>query len=205
MQSAPEAGELPPPPPPPPSYQQYYQAYPPPFPPMPPPEPAPAAGGVPAFVWVGVGVLLALAWGKVSSFLSFFRGGAGAGGAGAQEKMMGWVRPLQGPCSLRRPGWSPAMHTCCCSSAPAHTAESRALQPEWTSQRAVLRSAQVGWPFLMEAGGLLCLVLSGPDVGDPLAVLYALMVYRVNASIQEPHAGLHTHHTFRLLRSNTQT
>jgi len=50
---------------------------------------------VPACVWVGVGVLLAVAWGKVAPLFSLFRGGAGGGAAGgnAQEKMMGWVRP----------------------------------------------------------------------------------------------------------------
>ncbi|KAK9838147.1 hypothetical protein WJX81_004160 [Elliptochloris bilobata] len=93
VQDAPNAGEHPVPPPPP-SYQQYYQGYPPQYMPLPPPpEPAPAAGGVPAFVWVGVGVLLALAWGKVASLFSFFRGsgGGGGGGGGAQEKMMGWA------------------------------------------------------------------------------------------------------------------
>lgn len=90
-----EPGNAPaqPPPPPPPGYQQYYQAYPPGYPPFPPPpEPAAASGGVPAFVWVGVGVLLAVAWGKLSSLFSFFRGGPSGGGGGAQEKMMGWVR-----------------------------------------------------------------------------------------------------------------
>ena len=122
MQGAAEAGEpapAPAPAPPPPSYQQYYQAYPPPYPPLPPPEPAQAAGGVPAFVWVGVGVLLALVWGKVSSFLAIFRGGAGGGGGGgnAQEKMMGWVRPLAGQLRLARQRMAREhVHTCFSSS-----------------------------------------------------------------------------------------
>lgn len=119
VQGAAEAGEpapAPPPPPSPPSYQQYYQAYPPPYPPLPPPEPAQAAGGVPAFVWVGVGVLLAFVWGKVSSFLSIFRGGAGGGGGNAQEKMMGWVRPLAGQLRLASQRMAREhVHTCCSS------------------------------------------------------------------------------------------
>lgn len=42
---------------------------------------------MPAFIWVGVGVLVAFVYGKVSSF---FQGGPQA----AQARMMSWVRGL---------------------------------------------------------------------------------------------------------------
>eukprot|EP00884_Botryococcus_braunii_P019871 jgi/Botrbrau1/6568/Bobra.40_2s0032.1 len=69
--------------PPPPPYgapqPQYYQGYPPPYA-YPPPAAESKGGGIPTFVWIGVGILIATAWGKVTSF---FSGGPG----GAQDKM----------------------------------------------------------------------------------------------------------------------
>lgn len=56
-------------PPPPPPYgapqSQYYQAYPPPYGYPPPVVETKSGGGIPAFVWIGVGILIATAWSKV--------------------------------------------------------------------------------------------------------------------------------------------
>lgn len=50
-------------------YYQQYQAFPP-YPTQVPQQQAQASGGVPAYVWVGVGVILAIIYNKVTSFFS---------------------------------------------------------------------------------------------------------------------------------------
>lgn len=67
----------------PPPYQQYYQGYPS-YPPYPLPQQKASGGGLPFYVWIGVGALVMWAYSKVSGLV---RGGPQA----AQAKMMSWV------------------------------------------------------------------------------------------------------------------
>ena len=68
----------------PPPYQQYYQGYPS-YPPYPYPQQKSSGGGLPFYVWIGVGALVMWAYSKISGLV---RGGPQA----AQAKMMSWVR-----------------------------------------------------------------------------------------------------------------
>ena len=67
----------------PPPYQQYYQGYPS-YSPYPYPQQKSASGGLPFYVWIGVGALVMWAYSKISGLV---RGGPQA----AQAKMMSWV------------------------------------------------------------------------------------------------------------------
>ena len=68
----------------PPPYQQYYQGYPS-YPPYPyPQQQKSSGGGLPFYVWIGVGALVMWAYSKISGLV---RGGPQA----AQAKMMSWV------------------------------------------------------------------------------------------------------------------
>jgi len=69
----------------PPPYQgQYYQGYPS-YPPYPYPQQKSSGGGLPFYVWIGVGALVMWGYSKISGLV---RGGPQA----AQAKMMSWVR-----------------------------------------------------------------------------------------------------------------
>ncbi len=69
----------------PPPYQQYYQGYPN-YPPYPyPQQQKSSGGGLPFYVWIGVGALVMWGYSKISGLV---RGGPQA----AQAKMMSWVR-----------------------------------------------------------------------------------------------------------------
>jgi hypothetical protein len=78
-------GALPPPPQAYPQQQQYYQAYPA-YPPYPIPQQETKSGGgfFSPFIWIGVGIVAATIYQKVTSF---FQGGPQA----AQARMMSWV------------------------------------------------------------------------------------------------------------------
>ena len=67
----------------PPPYQQYYQGYPS-YPSYPYPQQKSSGGGVPFYIWIGVGALVMWAYSKISNLV---RGGPQA----AQAKMMSWV------------------------------------------------------------------------------------------------------------------
>ncbi|CAK0787556.1 hypothetical protein CVIRNUC_010778 [Coccomyxa viridis] len=69
--------------PPPYQQQQYYQGYPS-YPPYPYPQQKSSAGGLPFYVWIGVGALVMWAYSKISGLI---RGGPQA----AQAKMMSWA------------------------------------------------------------------------------------------------------------------
>ena len=77
--------------PPPYQQQQYYQGYPS-YPPYPYPQQKSSAGGLPFYVWIGVGALVMWAYSKISGLI---RGGPQA----AQAKMMSWVSRLWVPLS----------------------------------------------------------------------------------------------------------
>ena len=90
QQSFPEA-------PPPYQQQQYYQGYPS-YPPYPYPQQKSSAGGLPFYVWIGVGALVMWAYSKISGLI---RGGPQA----AQAKMMSWVSRLWIPLFWHASPW----------------------------------------------------------------------------------------------------
>ena len=103
--------------PPPYQQQQYYQGYPS-YPPYPYPQQKSSGGGLPFYVWIGVGALVMWAYSKISSLV---RGGPQA----AQAKMMSWVsRPwvplpcvhgscAMSPCLMSSPCATDSLHLLC--------------------------------------------------------------------------------------------